>query len=81
MLLSLLLIWTRTGWSMDWRVTSAGCLIGMSGLAMAINGVTSSSLEEHFPGVLGMFFLGLGLAEAAHPKRLTPDPTGAPEAR
>ncbi|HXH72018.1 MAG TPA: O-antigen ligase family protein [Mariprofundaceae bacterium] len=70
-LISLLAIWIRTGWRLDWRISSAGCLIGLSGLALAVNGLTSSSFEEHFPSILSMLFLGLGLAAASEEKSLS----------
>lgn len=80
-LLSLLAIWIRIGWRLDWRSSQAGCLVGLSGLAIAVNGMTSSSLEEHFPSILAMLFLGIGLAAAHEDQRLSrvqPDSTTAP---
>jgi len=62
----LLLIWTwiRTGWKMDWRASEAGALIFLSGTALAIQGLTAPSLEEHFEAILAVLLLGSGLAMA-----------------
>jgi len=68
-LVSLLAVWIRTGWRENWQTSPAGCLIGLSGLALAVNGMTSSSLEEHFAGILAILFLSLGLAAAGSERR------------
>ncbi|HKJ84194.1 MAG TPA: O-antigen ligase family protein, partial [Mariprofundaceae bacterium] len=59
-LLLLIYAWVRTGWRMDWRAETGG-LVALSGLALAVHGLTSPSLEEHFEGVLAMLLLSTGL--------------------
>ena len=64
--LGLLFSWVFLGWRMDWSQGSAGCWIACSGLAMAVHGLSSLSLNEHFTGVLAILLLGLGLREAVN---------------
>lgn len=61
-LLLLLGAWIRTGIRIDWITRPEGYLIAAPALALAINGMTSSSLEEHYSGIIAILFLGCGLA-------------------
>ena len=67
--LLLLYTWIRTGWQVDWNQNVYAPLISLSGLAIAVHGLSASSLEEHFSAVLAVLLLGAGLSErvGAHP--------------
>jgi len=67
-LLVLLYLWIRTAWRLDWHHTDAASLIALPALAMAIHGLSASSLEEHFPAILAALLLGVGLAAAGTDK-------------
>jgi len=62
-LAALLFFWIRIGWRQDWNASQAGILITLSGLALAVHGISSISLEEHFSAILAVLLLGVGLAE------------------
>ncbi len=64
-LLGLLALWLHAGWRMDWLQSPAGYLIAAPALALLVNGLTSSSLEEHYSGIIAVMFLSCGLAMAA----------------
>jgi len=72
----LLFLWIRTGWRRDWSEYQTAPLIALSGIALAVHGLSSASLEEHFSGVLAALLLGIGLAEpcgrATQPCRASP---------
>jgi O-antigen ligase len=68
-LIFLLCVWIRTGWRLDWQHTYSGYFVTVPGIALAIHGFTSSSLEEHFSGILAALFLGTGLAIALKEQR------------
>ena len=59
----LLFLWIRIGWRQNWNTSQAGALITLSGLALAVHGLSASSFEDHFSGVLAALLLGVGLAE------------------
>ena len=59
----LLVLWICTGWRLDWSKLQAGPLITLSGVALAVHGLSSASLEEHFSSILAALLLGVGLAE------------------
>jgi len=59
----LLFYWLREGWKRDWHESITAPLIFLPALALAIHALGSSSLEEHFSGVLAALLLGAGLAE------------------
>jgi O-antigen ligase len=61
-MLFLLVMWARTGWKLNWQQTDAGSLITLPALAMAIHGLSSSSLEEHFSDIIAVFLLTAGFA-------------------
>lgn len=62
-LTALFFLWMRTGWQRNWRDISDGSvLIALSGIALAVHGLTAPSLEEHFEGIMAVLFLGAGLA-------------------
>jgi len=63
-LLFLLSAWVYSGWRMDWTQGTSGYLIAAPGLAILVNGLTSSSLEEHYSGIMAILLLGCGLAIA-----------------
>jgi len=63
-LLFLLSAWIYSGWRMDWTHGTGGYLIAAPGLAILVNGLTSSSLEEHYSGIMAIWLLGCGLAIA-----------------
>lgn len=62
-LLALLLVWVRTGWQADWIRHPVAPLVALSGIALAIHGLSSSALEEHFSALMAMFMLGAGLSD------------------
>ncbi|MDQ6992547.1 MAG: O-antigen ligase family protein [Mariprofundus sp.] len=63
MLLSMLyyLIWK--GLVVDWQQSLVAPFMTLSGLALALHGLTSASMEEHFSAILAVLLLGVGLAE------------------
>ncbi|MDQ6986411.1 MAG: O-antigen ligase family protein [Mariprofundaceae bacterium] len=70
LLLGLLILWTRTGWPLDWQRTDTASLIAMPALALAIHGLSAPSLEEHFPGIFAALLLGAGLAALQNTEQL-----------
>ena len=68
-LLMLLASWIWTGWRLDWGRYPVAPLISLSGVALAIHGLSSSALEEHFSALLALFALGVGLSDASDPSR------------
>ncbi|MDQ6957845.1 MAG: O-antigen ligase family protein [Mariprofundaceae bacterium] len=61
-LITLLALWMRMGWRMDWQRTDTASLIALPGVAIAVHGLSAPSLEEHFSGILAALLLGAGLA-------------------
>ena len=61
-MLFLLVTWARAGWRENWQHSDAGSLITLPALAMIIHGLSSSSLEEHFSGIIAVFLLTAGFA-------------------
>lgn len=59
----LLYEWIRLGWRQDWLAAPSAPLAVLSGIALAIHGLTSNSLEEHFSAVYAVLLLSLALAE------------------
>ena len=72
-----LFLWVCTGWRADWTKLQAGPLITLSGVALAVHGLSSSSLEDHFSGILAALLLGIGLAEVID--KATFDPADVPD--
>ncbi|MDX8392621.1 MAG: O-antigen ligase family protein [Mariprofundaceae bacterium] len=66
LLLSLFIIWMRTGRTLNWQHTDTPSLIVFPALALAIHGLSAPSLEEHFPGILAVLLSGAGLAALHH---------------
>ncbi|MFQ5355206.1 MAG: O-antigen ligase family protein [Mariprofundaceae bacterium] len=63
MLAFLLYSWIKLGWRLDWKSGEAGPLIALSGIALLIHALSSSSLEDHFSAILAAMLLGAGLAQ------------------
>ena len=63
LLLLFLFFWVREGWRPERLDTLAGPFMLLSGLALAIHGLASSSLEEHFSAMLAALLLGTALSE------------------
>jgi len=61
-LIWLLCSWIREGWNGDWLENEYGMLISVTGIALAVHGLTASSMEEHFSALLAIMLLGLGIA-------------------
>lgn len=57
--------WIRYGWQLDWVQYEVVSLASLSGIALAVHGFSSSSLEEHFSAVYAVLLLSLALAETA----------------
>ena len=58
----LLFLWIQTGWRLDWNISGAAPLIALPGIALAVQGLSAPSLEEHFEDILAVLLLGCGLA-------------------
>ncbi len=65
LLLWLLFEWCRIGWRVDWRKYEIIPVVPLSGIALAVHGLTSSSIEEHFSVIFAILLLSAGLAELA----------------
>jgi len=61
-LLLLFFIWLQTGWKMDWHASATVPLIFLSGFALAIDGLFSITLEQHFSAILAILLLGAAFA-------------------
>lgn len=66
-LLALLFLWLREGNRQERQYSLAGPLMLLSGLALVVHGLASSSLEEHFSAILAALLLGVGLSETTEP--------------
>ena len=62
-LLALLYFWIREGGIRNWRRSTAIPLVTLSGLALAVHGLTSASMEEHFSTIFALVVAGAGLSE------------------
>jgi len=58
----LLFLWIQAGWRLDWNTSGAASLIVLPGIALAVQGLSAPSLEEHFEDILAVLLLGCGLA-------------------
>jgi len=65
MLIFLLIAWMRHGGRIDWMRSPEGCLVLISGIAVAVHGFSAVSLEEHFPAMIAIMALGIGLGSSA----------------
>lgn len=64
LLLVLISIWVRTGFGKPWAEVQAMPFIALSGMALALHGLDSTSFEEHFSSIFALVLLGVGLSEA-----------------
>jgi len=64
LLLILLSVWIRLGLCRPWSETQAIPLIALSGVALVLHGLDSTSLEEHFSSIFAIILLGVGLSES-----------------
>jgi len=62
-LLVLWSVWMREGVKVDWPHSVTAPLFTLSGLALAVHGLSSSSMEEHFSAILTILLLGVALSE------------------
>jgi len=62
-LLVLWFAWMKEGVKVDWRDSVTAPLFTLSGLALAVHGLSSSSMEEHFSAILAVLLLGVALSE------------------
>ncbi len=58
----LLATWLRTGWKL-WAKEPEASLVLLSGIAVLVHGFSAASLEEHFPAVMAIIMLGIGLGD------------------
>ena len=58
-----ILIWIRTGLGRPWKNVESMPLIALSGMALALHGLDSTSFEEHFSSIFALILLGAGLSE------------------
>jgi len=63
LLLALLYFWIREGFFLEWSTSVAVPLIALTGGALLVHGLSSSSLEEHFSTIFALILLGVGLSE------------------
>jgi len=62
LLLGLLVVWVREGLKVDWQHSLSAPLSTLSGLALALHGLSSSGMEEHFSAILAVLLLGVALS-------------------
>ncbi len=64
LLLLLLLwgVWLREGMKVDWRYSLTAPLFALSGLALAVHGLSAASMEDHFSIILAVLLLGVAIA-------------------
>jgi len=65
-LLTLWYAWMREGLNVDWSDSVSAPLFTLSGLALAVHGLSSSSMEEHFSAILAVLLLGVALSHERH---------------
>jgi len=71
-LMWLLYTWIKLSWKTDWQAEDGGILIALPGIALAVHGLTASSLEEHFSIVLAVMLLGIGITRQSMRKSRDP---------
>ena len=64
LLLVLISVWVRTGFGKPWAEVQVMPFIALSGMALALHGLDSTSFEEHFSSIFALVLLGVGLSEA-----------------
>jgi len=62
--LALLFLPFKKGWRSDWSSCGNAIFLSLASLALAVQGLVASSLEEHASGVFASLLLGLGLSLA-----------------
>jgi len=63
LLLALLYFWIRAGAARSWQHSVAMPLVTLTGVALLVHGLSSSSLEEHFSTIFALVLAGTGLSE------------------
>ena len=73
LLLGLMLVcWMREGWQNEWHVSESAPLFFLPALALAIHGLSSIAIEEHFSAMLSVLLLGVALSCEKHTKQKSP---------
>lgn len=62
-LLVLWFVWMKEGVSVDWQHSVTAPLFTLTGLALAVHALSSSSMEEHFSAILAVLLLGIALSD------------------
>ncbi len=62
LLLLLWAAWVRAGLKVDWRYSLTAPLFSLSGLALAVHGLSAASMEDHFSIILAVLLLGTAIA-------------------
>lgn len=65
-LLALWYAWMREGLKVDWSHSVSAPLFTLSGLALVVHGLSSSSMEEHFSAILAVLLLGVAISHKKH---------------
>jgi len=61
-LLVLWFVWIREGIVVNWQCSLTAPLFTLTGLALAVHGLSSSSMEEHFSAILAVLLLGMAMS-------------------
>jgi len=62
-LLVLWFVWVREGLLVDWQYSITAPLFTLPALALAVHGLSSSSMEEHFSAILAILLLGVAMSD------------------
>jgi len=60
----MLFYWMREGWQLDWHESATAPLIFLPALALAIHGLSSTAIEEHFSAIIAVLLLGAALSDS-----------------
>ncbi len=60
--LMLLVVWAREGLMVDWQNSVTAPLFSLSAIALALHGLSSASMEEHFSAILAVLLLAVAIA-------------------
>ncbi|WP_227819340.1 O-antigen ligase family protein [Mariprofundus micogutta] len=71
LLLALLSVWMREGFKVDWQHSVVAPLSTLSGLALALHALSSSSMEEHFSAILAVLLLATAMSVSSENSRST----------
>jgi len=63
LLLALLVVWMREGIKVDWQYSIIAPFFTLSGFGLALHGLSSSSMEEHFSAILAALLLAIAMSE------------------